>query len=185
MDEGQEQLPAPPVIKSGGINFKVILIGLPLFVLQLVAVYFITANVLLSKMSSEIAQLKETAKEYEKMKAEGYKPHDGSGGGPTALGKFVANFDDIIVNPANTGGQRLVVISMGIDLKSEEGMKEVKEKEVLVKDAAIGLLSSKDFAKLSNPGAKDTLKIELAKIIEQRIPKAKINTIYFSKYILQ
>lgn len=185
MDEGQEQLPAAPAKKSGGINLKVFIIGLPLFILQLVAVYFITANVLLSKMQSQIVKLTETSKIYEKLKAEGKIGAAEKGASSMPLGKFVANFDDIIVNPANTGGQRLVVVSMGLDLMSEEGMKEVKEKEVLVKDAAISLLSSKDFSKLSNPGAKDSLKIELAKIIEQRIPKAKINTIYFSKYILQ
>lgn len=184
MDEAQEQSPSASAKKSGGINLKVFIIGLPLFILQLVAVYFITANVLQSKMHSQLAKLQETAKLYEKLKAEGLIKTEGQGA-PVSLGKFVANFEDIIVNPANTGGQRLVVVSMGIDLKNEEGMKEVKEKEVLVKDAAISLLSAKDFNKLSNPGAKDTLKIELAKIIEQRIPKAKINTIYFSKYILQ
>ena len=39
--------------KKKGFNFKVILIGLPLFVVQLVLVYFITATFLVKNTSSK------------------------------------------------------------------------------------------------------------------------------------
>ncbi|RMD48033.1 MAG: flagellar basal body protein FliL, partial [Ignavibacteria bacterium] len=41
--------------KEGGFNIKVVILGLPLFIVQLIAVYFITANLLMDKFAQNAA----------------------------------------------------------------------------------------------------------------------------------
>ena len=50
--EPEKKLPekAGEETKKKGFNIKILLIGLPIFIIQLVAVYFITANILISKL---------------------------------------------------------------------------------------------------------------------------------------
>ena len=163
-EESTEQKP------KSSLNLKIFYFGVPLFIVQLVAVYFITANFLLS--GNNEAKKKEEQKQ--EVKA-----------GNTELGKFVFLIDDIIVNPSDTDGKRLLLTSIGLDLQSEEAKLELTAKEVVVKDVIITTLSSKTWAELNNSTYKDTLKNEISIKLQKLIPKVKINTVYLSKYITQ
>jgi len=161
-------LPAD-VTEKKGFNIKILLFGLPLFIVQLVAVYFITANFLLNKMH-----------------ANGTGAEDGKAGKkdsthvvkeakPTEFGKFIYEIQDQIVNPAGTDGRRLLMVSLGFDVPTD----------VLLKDAALSVMSSKDLSQLGNMAYRDTLRTEIVQKLHKVMPEVKINTIYFSKYILQ
>lgn len=163
---------------SKGFNSKILLIGLPLFIIQLIAVYFITANILLPKIQSHtVAAVADTAGINEANGTDTIKHIE--------LGKYVYVVEDLIINPAGTDGKRLLLSSIGFDLLTEQNQKELKEKEVLVKDAIISVLSSKDLAHLSDALYRDTLRAEISQRINQLMPQVKINNVYFSKYILQ
>ena len=164
---------------KSGINSKILLLGVPIFMIQLVAVYFITANILLKKLdarnqlaandSTQAGQVINASNEKQKVE----------------LGKFIFPVKDIIVNPAGTDGKRLLLTSIGIDLKTQAMMSELQTREALVKDVIISTLSSKDVDQLNNTAYRDTLKTEISSHITNLIPSIGINTIYFSKYILQ
>lgn len=159
--------------KKSGFNFKPVLIGLPLFILQLVLVYFITANILLKKFTS--AHAEETkGNQTEQVISK-----------KTDLGKYIFLVDDLIVNPAGTDGKRLLLTSVGIDVPTEENENTLKAKEIVVKDIIISSLTSKTLEELNNSVYKDSLKIQIAQNIEGSIPEIKINNVYFSKYIIQ
>lgn len=175
--------PAPESSGGGkqkkGFNIKILLFGLPLFIVQLVAVYFITANFLLNKMHASDAGA------------------DGHGAGkkdstevvkeekPSEFGKFIHEIQDQIVNPVGTDGRRLVMVSLGFDVPTEENKKELEAKDVLLKDAVLTIMSSKDLTQLSNMAYRDTLRTEITERLHKTMPEVKINTIYFSKYIIQ
>ena len=163
-EESAEQKP------KSSLNLKIVYLGVPLFIVQLVAVYFITANFLLSSQNE--------AKEKEEHKKE-------VSNGTTELGKFVFLIDDIIVNPSDTDGKRLLLASIGLDLQSEEAKLELKSKEVVVKDVIITTLSSKTWTQLNDSAFKDSLKNEISSKLQRLIPTVKINTVYLSKYITQ
>lgn len=172
---------ALPESKKGLINPKVFLIGLPLFIVQLVVVYFVTANILLSKMPQQTVSGKESAAEESKSGEGGSE----EGKGKAEIGKNIYNIEDIIVNPAGTNGQRLMLTSIGFDLPSAEQLEKFKSKEVLVKDVIISTLSAKNLAQLGNSQYRDSLKAEIKNGITTHIPQLKINSVYFSKYIIQ
>lgn len=164
--------------ESKGFNSKILLIGLPLFIIQLIAVYFITANILLPKIQLHTSSVATDSVETGETNGTDSVKH-------TELGKYVYVVEDLIINPAGTDGKRLLLSSIGFDLLTEQNQKELKEKEVLVKDAIISVLSSKDLTHLSDALYRDTLRLEISKRINQLMPQVKINNVYFSKYILQ
>lgn len=169
--------------KKGGINMKVILFGLPLFVLQLIVVYFVTANILLNKVqgnSTVQAAASQTEQAEGKQNAETVKAPQ-----KTVLGKFIHSVDDVIVNPAGTNGEQLLLTSIAFDIANQEGEKELKEKEIIVKDMIISVLSSKNISQLSNTAYKDTLRTEISNRLQLNLPQVKVNKVYFSKYIIQ
>lgn len=164
--------------KGKGLNIKVLLFGIPIFIVQLVVVYFITANVLLNKIQTNHSSAEPTPAE---IKKEAEHPKANS----QELGKFVYMVEDLVINPANTEGKRFLLSSLGFDVSTEQEHQELKSKEFLLKDAVISIMSSKEMARLSNIVYRDTLRAEIIKRLSVVMPKVKINTIYFSKYILQ
>jgi flagellar FliL protein len=170
-----------PEIKKGGINMKVILFGLPLFIVQLIVVYFVTANILLNKVEGNSAhqqtegQAAAQPADTNVKKAESQK---------SELGKYIYSVDDMIVNPAGTNGDQLLLTSIAFDLATPESEKEIKEKEIVVKDMIISVLSSKSITQLNNTAYKDTLRTEISKKLQTNMPQVKVNKVYFSKYII-
>ncbi len=166
--------------KKKGFNFKIVLIGVPLFVLQLVIVYFVTANFLVKPaLSAHAEQVKEHGADGEEADAEAEAEEEEDSGE-----SFIYPIEDLIINPAHTNGKRLLLLSVGFEVKSEEAKKKLEEKEVIVKDMIISTLSKKTLHELNNPQEKDSLKIELSEQIKKLMPKTKIKNVYFSKYVL-
>ncbi|HOI28421.1 MAG TPA: flagellar basal body-associated FliL family protein [Melioribacteraceae bacterium] len=171
----EKKIEEAPVKK--GFSIKFLAIGLPLFIVQLVGVYFITANILIPKIQSHSTPV-ETDSVATSIPAEDTISNPD-------LGKYIYVVDDLIINPAGTDGKRLLLSSLGFDLPSEKSHSELKDKEILVKDAIISVLSSKDMIQLGNSGYRDTLRMQITQKLNRLMPHIKINNVYFSKYILQ
>jgi flagellar protein FliL len=159
-----------------GFNFKIVLIGLPLFIIQLVLVYFITATFLVK--APEVKG--ETSKENTENVSE-----ENKGEGETAeSATHIYSIEDLIINPSGTNGQRLLLLSVGFGVPTEEKATMLKGNEVLIKDMILNTISQKTLNALSRNEEKDSLKIELAAKINKLIPSAEIKNVYFSKYVL-
>ena len=96
-----EETPVLPE-KGKGLNIKVLLFGIPIFIVQLVVVYFITANVLLNKIQSGHSSAEPIPAETKK---EAAQPKTNS----QEFGKFVYMVEDVVINPANSEGKRLLL----------------------------------------------------------------------------
>ncbi len=175
-DKKIEEIKAPAPKSS--FNTKILLFGIPIFILQLILVYFVTANVLIKKIESQdglppVKNVKETKVKNTEEKA------------PIELGKYIYSISDLIVNPANTDGKRLLLTTVGFDIPKSEMESELKSREAMVKDVVITTLSSKDITELANTAYRDTLKMEITGKLKKLIPNVTINDVYFSKYIIQ
>lgn len=163
---------------------KVLLIGLPIFIVQLVAVYFITANILLSGHTKSASETEDG--KTENTTEQSQEENSGKEGEHnTNTAGLIYSLDDLIVNPANTNGKMLLLASVGLSVESEESKKTLEEKQVVVKDAVISVLSSKSVTQLGSATYRDTLKVEILKNLSVQLPGSKVNNIYFSKFIIQ
>lgn len=184
----EQQKPVETLKKNSAMKPKLLIIGLPLFIVQLVAVYFITANILIPKNhnsnNNENVKQEQPAEEQTEKKTE-ENTNSPETKNNTNLGENIFNLEDIIVNPAETNGKTLALASLGFDLKTPEAKKTMEEKVIIVKDAVITLLSSKTVPQLSNAAYRDSLKSEMIRDLSKKLPGVGINNIYFSKFIIQ
>jgi len=177
LEEQKPEVEEEPKAKSK-FNPKILIFGLPVFVIQLIAVYFITANILLSKMESRAEEKPNHGNSEEVVEEESNDTSNQS------FGDFIFEIQDIIVNPANTKGEQLLLSSIAFDVPEETIKAELEKKEILIKDAVISILSSKSISQLGNVEYKDTLRAEITAKMQELLTDAKINKVYFSKYIL-
>ncbi len=167
-----------PAAPKSSVNTKVLIFGIPVFILQLIVVYFVTANILIKKIEARNTTGKNDT-------AKAVQTSSGNTNQQPVLGKFIYSIDDIIVNPADTDGKRLLLTSVGFDLPKAEMETELKSREAMVKDVVITTLSSKDISQLINTAYRDSLKIEITGQLKKMIPDVTINNVYFRKYIIQ
>lgn len=169
--------------KSGGVSAKVILLGIPLFVIQLVAVYFIVAYLLESKYVP--ANIGSSADDggyvAEETTEDDFAEYEAD---TTSAGNFVYSLDDLMMNPAGTNGQAIMLVSLGFDIGSEEMRTTLETKEVLVRDMVITTLSAKTLDELAIEN-RDSLRYELADKVESLFNSVHIKRVYFSKFIIQ
>ncbi len=156
---------------GGGLNPKVLLIGIPLYIVQLVAVYFVTVNFFIDVKHPEDGT--ELVNEDELAFADS-----------VVTGKFIFETGDIIINPAD-GGVRLMLINLGFDVPKEEMLTEMQEKKPIINDALITLIGKKRLKELMNPKTKPKLKEEIKKMMKEKFPDIKITEVYYNKYIIQ
>ena len=170
--------------KKDSVSLKVLVIGIPIFIVQLIAVYFITANILMDKVQGSTIEEVDPASVEETSAEESEDVTDSTEKSDVVVGKYIYSVDDIIVNPAGTNGQQLLLTSIAFDLGSEEDKANLEGKDVVVKDMIISVLSSKTISLLSNTAYKDSLKNEISEKLAEFVPDAHVNRVYFSKYII-
>ena len=173
-------MPEEEVIKEEkkekkGLNLKVIFIGLPLFIIQLVLVYFITATFLVKSASVSTENGEESDAEATEEVNDDEAEH---------TPQKIFNIEDLIINPAGTSGQRLLLLSVGFGVGGDEELTLLQNNEVIIKDMVINTVSQKSLGTLSRIELKDSLKVELANKINDTYPKAKVKNVYFSKYLI-
>ena len=165
------------VKESTGSSFKpkVLIIGLPIFIVQLAAVYFITANILLSNGATNSNHNSEETTSEETTDTTAI----------ISTANVIYNLDDMIINPAQSNGKMLLLASLGFSVESETAKKILEEKQVVIKDAVISVLTGKNVEQLNNIAYRDTIKSEIIGSLNSQIPEAGISNIYFSKFIIQ
>jgi flagellar FliL protein len=127
----------------------------------------------------EAASSHETARKTESHKSSG---HGDKGEGP---GSLVYAVKDIVVNPAGTGGTRFLSVSLGFELGSRELEWKFEEREPLVRDALITILSSKTVAQLTDAKQKEITRYQIKKRLEQLLETDQIAGVYYTDFVLQ
>ena len=102
---------------------------------------------------------------------------------PTEYGQF-SQFLGIIVNPSESGGRRYLMVDVGFESAEAKTLEELTEKEIVIRDAIVRLLSEHTVEELSEvarrPALKDTLLVTINGILE-----GDIDRLYFTQYVLQ
>jgi len=101
------------------------------------------------------------------------------------------NFDhvyvvkDMIVNPAGTNGLRFLLTTIGLEVTSEETVKELEKREVQVHDGIINILTAETLPQLDDTASRDSLKVVIKSQINKDLTTGQVINVYFSKFIIQ
>lgn len=94
-------------------------------------------------------------------------------------------FADIVINPAESKGQRFLVCSISIQMRSEQDIEDVKLKEFIIKDAINTLLSKKSVDELQSVEGRVILKQEIGVVINSILEDTAVRNVFFTKYVMQ
>ncbi len=156
---------------SDGFSLKkILIIGVPIFILQVVVIYFLMATFIVpvatNQPESEQQYIAEEDNDHEEEKK-----------------IYVAR--DIIVNPAGTNGTRFLLTTIGFEVRSPELLNELERKEIQVRDALNTVLTGKALDELVNASKRDVLREEIAVEVNRILRNGELDKVYFSKFIIQ
>jgi len=166
--KGKEQGGAPVVKQPLNIK-KLLIIGVPVFLVQLAAIYFLMVKFIApggapTADSGKAADAKESAEH-------------------PAQSIFVIK--DIIVNPAGTNGTRFLLTTIGLEVTTPEAEKDLEKKEVQVRDVLNSVLTSKGLDELVNVEQREALRAEIFQKVGELVKPGSLANVYFSKFIIQ
>ena len=93
--------------------------------------------------------------------------------------------EEIIVNPANTNGQRYLLVQLSLELSAKEDQTLIEEHRSKIRNNIIKYLSAKTVTELQGIKGKKDLRIELIKLINESIDSRSVRNLYYSKYVMQ
>ncbi len=150
---------------------KLLMFGIPVFVVQLAVVYFALTKFLAPAStvhgSASAAEHAATVESVE----------------PGEANIYVVK--DVIVNPAGTNGTRFLLTTVGFEVSTPEGKKDLEHKDIQVRDVLNSILTSKELTDLVNVEAREPLRQEIAKRISEILRGGSLKNVYFSKFIIQ
>jgi flagellar FliL protein len=92
---------------------------------------------------------------------------------------------DMIVNPAGTNGSRFLLVTIGFESSSAEGVKELERKEIQLRDILNTVLTAKSLDELASVGQREELRTEIQARSGELVKVGSVTNVYFSKFIIQ
>jgi flagellar FliL protein len=172
-----EQKPAAAAPPSKPIAIKKLLVvGVPVFLVQLGILFFV-ATKFVSGPSSGTPPAQAGASAPAESGAKGEE------GAEAGARMFIVK--DLIVNPAGTNGTRYLLLTVGIEASTSEGVKELEKKEIQVRDALNTVLTTKGLDELASVERREDLRTEIQTKVGSLVKAGSVTNVYFSKFIIQ
>lgn len=102
---------------------------------------------------------------------------------PETKGEY--ELEKIIVNPADTNGQRYLLVEISLELRDKEDEELIASSHSKIRNNLIEYLSSLSVTELQGRDRKENLRLELVRIINSTIDKRSVRNLYYSKYVMQ
>jgi flagellar FliL protein len=121
---------------------------------------------------------------------------EGEHGAPTAEGKAgeapataLHMVDNLVLNPAGSGGTRFLMLSAVIELGDSKLVDQFKARDAEVRDVLLRVVGSKTVEQLSEMTMRDPLRQELSDSLSQLLPKKErkkaISRVFFPQFVIQ
>lgn len=97
----------------------------------------------------------------------------------------MVEFEDVIVNPAGTGGTRFLAVSIGFEISGSKTAELFERKTPMIRDALISILGSKTIEQLSDAKEKEITRYQIKKRVEYLLKTKNLEAVYFTNFVLQ
>ncbi len=101
--------------------------------------------------------------------------------------KPVHTIDNLVLNPAQSGGQRFLLLTIAFELKDAATLDAMKARDAELRDAVLQSVGAKSVEFLADMAQRDSLKSELKTVAGKLFPEKKgvIRRIYFPQFVIQ
>lgn len=105
--------------------------------------------------------------------------------GAAVVPAAVYQIDNLVLNPAQSGGTRFLMLTVAFQVKDETVMEQMKLRDAEVRDAILTVIGSKTVEQLVDIAARNPLKAELKDSVAPLFPKEAVTQIYFPQFVVQ
>jgi flagellar protein FliL len=93
--------------------------------------------------------------------------------------------ENLVLNPAGSGGSRFLLLSVGIETSSANTTTEFQARDSELRDIILTALGSKTVDNLTDISARESIKAELQAAIAVRFGKGAAKRLYFPQFVVQ
>lgn len=117
----------------------------------------------------------------------GEEEHGEEGKEGEGAAKPVHTIDNLVLNPAESGGQRFLLLTIAFELKDAATLDALKARDAELRDAVLQSVGAKSVEFLADMAHRDSLKTELKAVAGKLFPDKKgvIRRIYFPQFVIQ
>ncbi len=184
VEAGDTQVSAPAPAKG---KSKLILfggIGLGAIIIGVVVALFVLKPMLASSDAPAEETSTHATEPAKKAESSSHKKSESHGSkGETAATMYEIN--DIVINPAGTGGSRFLSVSFGFELDSPTEAETFRSREPIIRDALITILSSKTVAQLTDARQKEIIRYQIKKRVADLMKTEQLAGVYYTDFVLQ
>jgi flagellar FliL protein len=177
-----------PIVKNG--------IYAAIVIVMVVAAWFVTLKVVKPMFAggdeaTEVAEGEPEADTEESENSHGSATEKSNGSGSKEKGdgnipeSNIYLINEIIVNPAGTGGTRFLSASIGFELEGSKVGKLFRERDAVVRDALITILSSQSVPQLSDFMQRERLRKLIMLRVKKILKTDDIAAVYFTEFAMQ
>lgn len=115
---------------------------------------------------------------------------DGHGGpaadsGAGSDSPLVSTLDNLVLNPAGSGGTRFLLLTVSMECASNAGLATLAARDAELRDVVLSTLSRKTVDELADVASRDSIKTELITALNGRFGKGTVLRVYFPQYVVQ
>lgn len=109
----------------------------------------------------------------------------GGHGGKEGAGTPVYTLDNLVLNPAQSGGARFLLLTIAFELKGAATLEAMKARDAELRDAVLVTVGNRTVEQLADMGVRDSLKVELQAATKKLFRKAVVRRVYFPQFVIQ
>ncbi len=96
----------------------------------------------------------------------------------------VLKIENLIVNPAGTEGSRFLMASVAFEFDDPKVEEMLRANDIAIRDQVISVLENQSMEMLTRPGARDSLRSQLAAVIAPYAEDAEMR-VYLPQFVIQ
>jgi flagellar FliL protein len=93
--------------------------------------------------------------------------------------------DNLVLNPAGSGGTRFLLASVGLQTTSAAANDIVNKREVEARDVVLSVLGAKHVEDLAEIANREKLKLELKAALDSLFGPGIVRKVYFPQFVIQ
>ncbi|MGQ0766210.1 MAG: flagellar basal body-associated FliL family protein [Gemmatimonadota bacterium] len=117
----------------------------------------------------------------------GHGEGDGEAAGRAAPSVYL--IDNMVLNPAGSGGTRFLMLATAVEFSDGKYEEEMRVRDVEVRDVLLRVVGARTVEELAETSFREKLRRELADSLSQLFPKAErktaITRVFFPQFVIQ
>lgn len=97
----------------------------------------------------------------------------------------IYQMDNLVLNPAGSGGTRFLLLSVALEVKDAGTSDMLKGHDAEMRDAILRLFGAKTVDQVSEASARDELRAEVLATLNKMLPAGTVRRVYFPQFVIQ